>query len=171
MVTTSDDELARYVDMLRKHGGRDKYNVDLLGYNSRLDTLQAAVLLAKMDRIEEFNSRRKFIAQCYTGELTGLPGVVPPPPATNGDHVFHQYTIRCSERDRLASRLKGRGVASMVYYPVPLHRMKVFEGRSRVAGSLDDAERAAREVLSLPIEPLLRPEEVSRVVEAVAESV
>ncbi|MBM3316175.1 DegT/DnrJ/EryC1/StrS family aminotransferase, partial [candidate division WOR-3 bacterium] len=75
MVTTGDDELAANVDVLRRHGGRDKYNVDHIGYNSRLDTLQAAVLLARMDGIEEFNSRRKFIAQCYTGELTGLPGI------------------------------------------------------------------------------------------------
>jgi dTDP-4-amino-4,6-dideoxygalactose transaminase len=167
MVTTDDDELARYVDALRKHGGKDKYNVDLLGYNSRLDTLQAAVLLAKLGRIDEFNARRKFIAQCYTCELSG---VTPPPASTNGDHVFHQYTLRAFDRDSLAARLKERGVATMVYYPVPLHRMKVFANRSRVSGSLAQAERAAQEVLSLPIEPLLRPEEVSHVVESVRAS-
>lgn len=170
MVTTSDDDIAQHVDALRRHGGRDKYNVDWLGYNSRLDTLQAAVVLAKLDSAAEFNARRKFIARCYTDELSGLPGLTTPPATTNGDHVFHQYTIRHAERDRIAAGLRERGVASMVYYPVPLHKMKVFQGRSRVAGELAHAEQAAREVLSLPIEPLLQPEELSHVIKSVRES-
>jgi len=167
MVVTDDPDLARYVDVLRKHGGKDKYNVDLLGYNSRLDTLQAAVLLAKLDYIDSFNGRRKRVAAQYSERLTGLDGISVPPAPRNGEHVFHQYTLRSSRRDELAQALSSAGVQTMVYYPVPLHRMKVFEGRCRVAGSLAQAERAAREVLSLPIEPLLTPEEVTRVVEAV----
>lgn len=170
MVTTSDAELAHYVDVLRRHGGRDKYNAEYVGYNSRLDTLQAAVLLAKMDSIEEFNARRKFIAECYSHELRGLNGISVPPPAENGNHVFHQYTVRCHSRDRLAGELRERGVATMVYYPVPLHRMQLFAGRCRTAGKLSEAEQAAAEVLSLPIEPLLRPEELSHVVMSIRES-
>lgn len=170
MVTTSDAELASYVDVLRRHGGKDKYNAEYVGYNSRLDTLQAAILLAKMDSIEELNARRKFIAECYSHELKGLDGLVIPPLAENGNHVFHQYTIRADDRDRLAARLRERGVATMVYYPVPLHRMRLFAGRCRTAGELPEAERAAAEVLSLPIEPLLRPEELNHVVVSIRES-
>jgi dTDP-4-amino-4,6-dideoxygalactose transaminase len=167
MVTTNDPELAGMCDMLRKHGGKDKYNVDHLGYNSRLDTLQAAVLLAKLNHIDAFNERRRKIAGQYSLALAGVPGVIVPPPSRNGEHVFHQYTIRSAKREDLAARLKERGVASMVYYSVPLHRMKVFAGRSRVAGALAESERAATEVLSLPIEPLLTPEETGMVIAAV----
>jgi dTDP-4-amino-4,6-dideoxygalactose transaminase len=169
MVTTNDAELATMCDMLRKHGGKDKYNVDLLGYNSRLDTLQAAILLAKLNHIDLFNGWRKKIAAHYSASLTGVAGVTPPPPPQNGEHVFHQYTLRSANREKLAARLKEQGVASMVYYPVPLHRMKVFAGRSRVSGSLAECEKAATEVLSLPIEPLLTVEEIGTVVGAVKE--
>jgi dTDP-4-amino-4,6-dideoxygalactose transaminase len=167
MVTTDDSELAAMMDMLRKHGGKDKYNVDYLGYNSRLDTLQAAVLLAKMNHIDAFNGRRKQIAGIYSHAFQHVSGITPPPAMTNGGHVFHQYTVRALDRERLAARLKERGVASMVYYPVPLHKMKVFEGRSRVSGSLLESERAAAQVLSLPIEPLLSEKEMATVVAAV----
>jgi len=168
MVTTNDEALAHYVDVLRRHGGRDKYNVDLLGYNSRLDTIQAAVLLTKLNYVEEFNRRRKAIAQRYSTELAQVAGIVPPV-AVNGEHVFHQYTIRCPNRDSLKKGLAQRGIASMVYYPVPLHKMTVFRGRCRIGGSLAHAERAANEVLSLPIAPLLLPAEQEQVIEAVRE--
>jgi len=170
MVTTNDAELAGLVDMLRRHGGKDKYNVDLLGYNSRLDTLQAAVLLAKLNHLDTFNGLRKRIASEYTRALSGAPGITPPPLTANGGHVFHQYTVRAPNREVLAARLKERGVASMVYYPVPLHKMKVFAGRSRVSEALEESERAAREVLSLPIEPLLTTKEIATVIAAVRDA-
>lgn len=170
MVTTDDAELAGFVDVLRRHGGRDKYNVDLLGYNSRLDTLQAAVLLAKLDYIDDFTRRRQAVARRYTEEFAGVPGIVAPPVVTDSSHVFHQYTIRHPDRDRLAAALGSRGIATMVYYPVPLHGMKVFSERCLPGCRLTEAERAAAEVLSLPIEPLLEPEEVDRVTRAVQDS-
>ncbi len=169
MVTTNDPALATMVDMLRRHGGRDKYNVDHLGYNSRLDTLQAAVLLAKLKHLDTFNGLRRRIAAHYSQSFARLPGITIPA-AANGNHVYHQYTIRAQDRDRLAAELKQSGVATMVYYPVPLHRMKVFEGRCRSAGSLENAEQACREVLSLPIEPLLSDKELTMVVAAVTEA-
>ena len=169
MVTTDDTELAGFVDVLRRHGGRDKYNVDFLGYNSRLDTLQAAVLLAKLDYIADFTRRRQSIARSYTAGLAGVPNIIAPPPVADSSHVFHQYTIRHPDRDRLAASLGMRGISTMVYYPVPLHRMKVFSSRCLPGGPLTEAERAAAQVLSLPIEPLLAADEVNQVIRAVGE--
>ncbi len=169
MVTTSDPALAAMVDMLRRHGGKDKYNVDHLGYNSRLDTLQAAVLLAKLKHLDTFNSLRRRIAGHYSQAFTSLSGITIPT-ACNGNHVFHQYTIRSRSRDRLAEELKKRGVATMVYYPVPLHQMKVFAGRSCTPAPLEHSEEASREVLSLPIEPLLSDKELALIVTAVTEA-
>lgn len=167
MVTTDDETLAYFVDILRRHGGRDKYNVDRLGYNSRLDTIQAAVLLARFSVLDEFNGRRRSIALAYNQALDGLPGITVPRVGAEIEQVFHQYTIRYPARDRLKAALESAGVATMVYYPVALHSMKLFAGRCRVAGELTEAERACREVLSLPIEPLLEPEEVNFVIEQI----
>lgn len=159
MVSTNDDEIAELVRMLLKHGGKDKYNVDHIGYNARLDTLQAAILLAKFKYIDEFNERRCRIAEIYNKELAGIDGLVLPT-NTENQHVYHQYTIRVKDdkRDELQKYLKDKGISTMVYYPYPLHKMKVFEGRSKSAGVLLESERAAKEVLSLPIEPLMGKE-------------
>ncbi len=182
MVSTDDDDLAALLRMLLKHGGRDKYNVDHIGYNGRLDTLQAAILLARMNHIEEFNAKRRAIAEAYNAALQDVPNIVTPAepvpcqpvqgvtsqPCLPAGHVFHQYTIRIGEgkRDTVQKALQERGVSTMVYYPFPLHRMTVFgEGRSRTAGSLSCAEEACSSVLSLPVEPLQRTDETAYVVE------
>lgn len=176
MVATNDDQIAELVRMLIKHGGKDKYNVDHIGYNARLDTLQAAVLLAKLKYIDEFNNRRKQIAQIYTKELAGIDNLVLPItpdllPITNDYHVFNQYTIRVlnGKRDALQQYLKEKGVGTMIYYPVPLHRMKVFENRMKVFESLSCAEKAVAEVLSLPIEPLQKKEDTAYVINCIKE--
>ena len=191
MVSTNDDQLAALIRMLLKHGGKDKYNVDHIGYNARLDTFQAAILLAKFKYLDEFNSRRRHIAEIYTRELSGTIGIVCPVVTQHSElntqnscsHVFHQYTIRVEggQRDVLQTHLKDAGIDSMVYYPVPLHKMKVFENRCTALldnstrntqnstqpvclyDELKEAERAAHEVLSLPIEPLMTDEEVEAV--------
>ncbi len=169
MVATNDDKIAELIRMLRVHGGRDKYNVEILGYKSRLDTLQAGILLVKLKYIDELNEKRRKIAQIYNEGLKEIEGIVLPL-LTDG-YVYHQYTIRVlnGKRDALQMHLRERGVESMVYYPVPLHKMKVFEGRCKVFGDLKEAEKASREVLSLPIEPLMKEEEVYRVIEAIKE--
>jgi len=191
MVATNDDELARLVSMLLKHGGKDKYNVDHIGYNARLDTLQAAVLLAKLRYVDEFNKRRQKIAEIFTRELSGIEGLVVPYSLSSfsrgeGGHVFHQYTIRIlgdgkqdrpekpekpskpSRRDALQKYLNDKGVSSMVYYPLALHEMKVFNnGSSEIPGRLDEAEIAPRMVLSLPLEPLQKQEETLYVIKCI----
>jgi UDP-2-acetamido-2-deoxy-ribo-hexuluronate aminotransferase len=166
MISTNDDSLADLCRMLLKHGGRDKYNVDHIGYNARLDTLQAAVLQAKMKYIEEFNERRRKIASSYNEELQNLKGItLPVNPLPQAHAVYHQYTIECDKRDEFQAFLKDQGIASMVYYPFPLHKMKVFgEGRSRLSGSMDAAERASTRVLSLPIEPLQCVEDTEHII-------
>lgn len=159
MVSTNDHELANIIRMLIKHGGKDKYNVNHIGYNARLDTIQAAVLLAKLKYVDEFNQRRRNIASWYHDGFEDLVGLYLPAidSGGHGGHVFHQFTVRIGggKRDSLQAGLKSSGVESMVYYPVPLHKMKVFEERLAVSDSLDVTESAAREVLSLPIEPLM----------------
>lgn len=163
MVATENTELAELVRMLLKHGGKDKYNVDHIGYNARLDTLQAAVILAKLKYLDEFNFKRRQIAKTYSQELKNLTGLIIP--QDEPGHVYHQYTVRVlnGKRDALQKQLKDNGVDSMVYYPIPLHLMKVFAGRCEIAESLKESETAAKEVLSLPIEPLISLREISHV--------
>ncbi len=168
MISTNDDQTSDIIRMLLKHGGKDKYNVDHIGYNARLDTIQAAILLAKFKYIDEFNERRQKIAEIYNQELSGLEGITIPvnnarnqnlndstSSVTNG-HVYHQYTINVNngKRDELQKYLKEEGISTMIYYPVPLHKMKVFEGRSRVTEELTESEQAVNDVISLSVEPL-----------------
>jgi dTDP-4-amino-4,6-dideoxygalactose transaminase len=164
LVVTNDVETENLVRMLCRHGGKDKYDARHIGYNARLDTLQAAVLLAKLPFLSEFNARRRSIARRYTDGLTGLVGLEAPP--DDEGHVYHQYTIRVhgERRDEFRAFLADQGVGTAVYYPVPLHLMRVFESRSIVPSPCREAERAAREVLSLPIEPLLEDWEVEKVI-------
>lgn len=170
-VTTSDEELAELVRMLLKHGGKDKYNVEHIGYNARLDTLQAAILLAKMEHIGELTERRRKIAKIYDTNLQTTGWIKVPAVQEKAYHVYHQYTIRIpgEKRDTLRHALKNRGIDTMVYYPVPLHKMRVFEKRCAVYSSLEESERASQEVLSLPIEPLMDEEDISKVIEAIRE--
>jgi dTDP-4-amino-4,6-dideoxygalactose transaminase len=154
MVSTNDSEIAELIRMLLKHGGKDKYNVDHIGYNARLDTLQAAVLLAKLKYVDEFNSRRRKIAEMYNFGLKDVDDIALPvncrlSTVNDSYHVYHQYTISCSRRDELQTSLKEKGISTMVYYPFPLHKMNVFRGRSHIASSTVNAEQACENVLSL----------------------
>lgn len=173
MVSTNDDEIADLIRMLLKHGGRDKYNVDHIGYNARLDTLQAAILSAKFKFIEEFNRRRREFAENYNKGLQDLNSLILPVPRhlSASYHVYHQYTLRVlnGKRDELQKYLKEKGISTMVYYPLPLHDMKVFEERCKNPDNLKESENAAKEVLSLPIEPLFQKDEVEYIVKTVRE--
>ena len=168
MVSTSDDKIAEIVRILIKHGGKDKYNVDFLGYNARLDTIQAAVLLARMKFVDEFNNRRKSIAKRYNNFLSEIKEIKTPEILEGS--VFHQYTIRVPEekRDTLQKFLKEKGISTMVYYPVCLHEMKLFNNRA-IFGNLSSAERASRQVISLPIDPLMTEQEQDYVIANIKE--
>jgi len=162
--------------MLLRHGGKDKYNASHIGYNARLDTLQAGIILAKFNYIDEFNQRRMRIAKTYYEELKHLDGLILPIKhnqsyTNNLHHVYHQYTVRVlnGKRDELQKYLKEKGISTMVYYPVPLHKMQLFDGKSKIFNELNQSEQAIMEVLSLPIEPLMEEEDILSVVEAIRE--
>ena len=166
MITTNDEELYELITMLRKHGGKDKYNVDHIGYNARLDTLQAAVLLAKMEYINQFTEKRRKIAEVYTESLKNVDWIKTPYVQNKAYHVFHQYTIRVLDknRDEIQKKLKEKGIQTMVYYPVPLHKMKVFQNYGYEAyENLKNSEIASETVLSLPIEPLFEKDIISKI--------
>lgn len=166
MVVTNYPELAGKIDVLRRQGAREKYYHEVLGFNSRLDALQAAILRVKLQYLDDWNAARRKIARRYNELLADLP-VTTPHEEPDVEHVYHQYTIRIPERDALRQFLKEQGVSSMVYYPQPLHLQELYAGLGYVEGSLPHAESAAREVLSLPIYPELASEQQNLVVHAI----
>jgi dTDP-4-amino-4,6-dideoxygalactose transaminase len=167
MMVTSDDAAADRLRKLRLHGGAKQYHHDEVGTNSRLDTLQAAVLLAKLPHLAAWSGKRREHAAYYTTAFADVPEVHPPVTDPANEHIFHQYTIRADRRDELQAHLKKEGIGHAVYYPIPLHRQPCFAYLGYKDGSLPVSEQAAREVLSLPIYPELTRAQLDRVVEAV----
>lgn len=149
LLTTDDDGLADAAVGLRNHGAHDKYLAQSLGYNSRLDEFQAAVLRIKLPRVDAGNEKRRAVAQRYSKALAALDWIETPPVAEGAHHVFHQYTLRVLDgrRDALEQRLTDAGIASAVYYRAPLHRLPPFPD----SDALPETDRAAEQVLSLPI--------------------
>ena len=166
MVITDDPALAERLQSLRNHGSKVRYYHDEIGYNSRLDEVQAAVLNVKFKKIDAFNAGRRRNAASYS-KLLSVPGIQVPYEHANGTHVYHQYTLRVSNRDEVKKRLDEAKVSSMIYYPVPLHLQAAYRDLNRKEGSLPQAEQAAREVLSLPMYPELTDEQIQSVSDAV----
>ena len=158
LIATDDDDVAETARMLRTHGARRKHHVEAVGYNSRLDEIQATVLRVKLRYLDESNAARRQIAARYTDEVAGLAGVVPPCETEYAEHVYHQYTVRIrgGRRDAVRERLADAGVQTGVYYPKPIDTMQVY-GAGRSLCPI--AQVASEEVLSLPIWPGM-PEEV-----------
>jgi dTDP-4-amino-4,6-dideoxygalactose transaminase len=155
MIVTGDASLADSARMLRVHGGRERYYHDVVGINSRLDALQAAVLLVKMKHLDGWHEGRRRNAAYYDGELSKAAGVTIPYVEPHNESVYNQYVIRVKERDALRDHLRKRGVGCDVYYPVPLHLQKCFAFLGGKAGDFPESERAARETLALPVYPEL----------------
>lgn len=157
LISTNDPEAAELARKLRAHGSLKKYHNEILGYNSRLDTLQAAILRVKLPHVDDFNAGRKAAAARYHDLLADIEGVITPGAADYADHVFHQYTIRVLDgrRDALQAALKEARIQTMVYYPVPMHRLPVY---AEMGVSLPHTEQLASEVLSLPIWPQITAE-------------
>ncbi|MCX8114547.1 MAG: DegT/DnrJ/EryC1/StrS family aminotransferase [Burkholderiaceae bacterium] len=166
MVVTDDDALAARVRMLANHGSVIRDQHEVLGCNSRLDELQAAVLRVKLLHLDEFNRRRRENARRYREALAGL-AVQLPVETGLGTHVYHHFTIASDERERIRAALARQGIASAVHYPLPLHRQPLWHD-AYADVRLPHAERAAQRVLSLPMSPLLKPEQIDAVADAIA---
>jgi dTDP-4-amino-4,6-dideoxygalactose transaminase len=169
LVTTNSSEIAERIRTLRNHGQTGKYLSSEPGWNSRLDEIQAAILRVKLRHLSNWQRGRQANAAEYTRLLNQIPGVMPPVAPEGFEHVFHQYTIRVERRDALQQFLSERKIGSTVYYPHPLHLQPLYASLGHRAGEFPHSERAAQEVLSLPLYPELRKEQIARVVESIAE--
>jgi dTDP-4-amino-4,6-dideoxygalactose transaminase len=155
LIVTNDDAVADTARMLRAHGSKKKYHNELLGYNSRLDSLQAAILRVKLPHIDHWNAQRREVAQRYNALLADLPGVITP--QLSEGHIFHQYTVRLTtaDRDTVQTRLQEQGISTMVYYPITQDQLPVYKGQYPISPVSD---KLAEQVLSLPMWPTLNME-------------
>jgi dTDP-4-amino-4,6-dideoxygalactose transaminase len=168
-LVTDDDQLAARVRRLRDHGRRDKYEHIEVGYGERLDALQAAVLAVKLPYLDEWNHRRRRAADRYRslldGAPVGLPGTTP-----EAEPVHHLFVLRVAGRDRVLERLRAAGVGAGIHYPIPLHRQPAYAHLGHSAGAFPEAERAAEEVLSLPLYPEITDAQIAAVAAALRAS-
>lgn len=164
LVTTNDDALAEKIRVLRNHGSKVRYHHDVIGYNSRLDEIQAAILRVKLRHIDEYNTNRYRVAQEYSRQLRDV--VITPHEDSIGNHVYHQYTILSPRRDSIMKALAEKQIASAIYYPIPLHKQKAF-GSEYADISLPVSEQVASECLSLPIYPELSMEQIHEITDTI----
>jgi dTDP-4-amino-4,6-dideoxygalactose transaminase len=167
LVTCATEEGAETLRMLRNHGSKVRYHHDVIGFNSRLDDLQAAILRVKLRHIDRFNQERRRVAHRYSEGLKDLVAV--PFEDGKGVHVYHQYTVLTDRRDTIMAKLTEQQIASAVYYPIPLHRQDVFAQQCQNL-SLPVAESIATRCMSLPVYPEMTNEQVDQVIEAVREA-
>jgi len=159
MVITQNQEMGQSIKMLRNHGSKVKYYHSVLGYNSRLDEIQAAIIRVKFKHMDDFNAARRRHADLYRTSITGE-DIILPLERSGCHHVYHQFTLRSKYRDQIMASLHNQGIASAIYYPVPLHRQEVFAGYGSAGEILPHAETCTAEVLSLPMFPELKQEEI-----------
>ncbi len=161
MVTTNDDDLAERLRMLRVHGAKPKYHHHIVGINSRLDAIQAAILRVKLSHLKDWNKARQEIAKRYDNLLREIDDIVLPYRAPDRTHIFHQYTIRVlnGKRDYLRAHLDKYGINTEIYYPLPMHLQRCFCNLGYNVGDLQESERSGRDVLSFPIFPELTEDE------------
>lgn len=160
MVVTNNSKLARLIKILRNHGQRKKYDAYYLGYNSRLDSLQSAILLAKLSKIDKLNKLRREVAEKYRAQLKDIKEIKLPYQPSDRVHVYHLYTIEVSSRrDRLLNFLRSGGIDARIYYPLLLHKMNIFRD-CKVGGDLKNAERISKKILTLPMHPFLNDKQL-----------
>ena len=170
MITTDDATVANRLRLLRVHGSRSEYHHHLIGMNSRLDALQAGVLLVKFQRLAEWTEKRRENAASYHrlfGEANLLDRITLPVVHQGNHHVFNQFTIRTPRRDELSAYLTAQGIGNRIYYPLPLHLQECYQELGYRKGDFPVAEQAAQEVLSLPIYPELTSGQLEYVVDTI----
>ncbi len=168
-IFTNDDELAAKIQMIANHGQEKKYVHKYIGVNSRLDTLQAAILNVKLGYLDSYCSAREKAASYYDNALKGLNGLVIPERNNSSTHVFHQYTlqIKNGKRDELRKYLENKGIPSMIYYPIPLNKQEAFKKISRVVGDLPVSNSLCQSVLSLPVHTEMKSEIQDFIIKAI----
>lgn len=164
-VTTNNAAIAKTVRMLRDHGQAEKYYHEVEGYNGRLDALQAGMLTIKLRHLGDWNQKRRAAAQLYDKLLSDLDGVIPPHSAAHSRSVYHLYVIRVGRRDALQKHLHTAKIGTGIHYPVPLHLQKAYRRLGYGKGSFPVSERVASEIVSLPMYPQLRSDQIHRVVD------
>jgi dTDP-4-amino-4,6-dideoxygalactose transaminase len=162
-VLTGSSEVAAKMRMIREHGSHHKYEHDVFGFNSRLDTLQAVVLSAKLRRLNEWNAARRRAAARYDQLLSGRPDIVLPRTMPGNEHIWHLYVVRVPDRDRIVKELNAAGIGAGIHYPTPVHLTVPFSGLGYSDGTFPVAERVAKEVLSLPLFAEITEEQQERV--------
>lgn len=165
-VTTGDSGIAEQIAMWRNYGSKQKYYNEVLGYNNRLDELQAALLRVKLQKLDQWTLQRKEIASWYDEGLRGISSIVLPATASDATHSYHLYVIRALNREALQRYLKSKGIDTLIHYPVPAHMQLAYKNLGYKSGDFPIAEEMARNVLSLPLWPGLKKEEVEYVFEA-----
>ena len=166
MVISKSEEIAKQLKILRNHGSSVRYYHQAVGYNSRLDEIQAAIIRVKLSKIDQFNAARRQHAAAYCAAIKRKDMILPSCDS-NCEHVYHQFTIRTKNRDMLAKALQDKGIASAVYYPVPLHLQEVFVNMYNLSVKLPQSENCAQEVLSLPMFPELNKEEIGLIADVI----
>ena len=168
---TNDDELAQQIKMIANHGQSKKYQHDVVGVNSRLDTIQAAILNEKLRHLDEYCLARNTAANYYDKKLSNIDGITIPKRVLNSTHVFHQYTLKIAndKRDELKSFLSNKGIPTMVYYPYPLHFQKAYQTERFPKGTLPVSEKLCKMVLSLPIHTEMNFEIQDYIINAIKE--
>ncbi len=164
-IVTNDDNLASRLRAARNYGSTIKYLHPSRGFNTRLDSIQAAVLRVKLRRLDEWNNRRGKLAQTYRDQLADTILELPAQLADR-EHVHHLFVVRCPGRDTIAADLRKNGIEAGVHYPIPIHQQEAFRACGRIAGSLRESDRACRQVLSLPLCPYISETELDAVVES-----
>lgn len=169
MVTTNDPLVFEKIRMLRSYGEEKRYYHTIKGFNSRLDAIQAAILLAKLPSLNDVNRKRRKIASRYTMAFRALPSIVCPIEANERHHVFHLYVIQVKEREKFQDFMREKGIATLIHYPVPIHRQTAYSECSDQEPFLNQTDRTAAEIVSLPLYPEMYDNQIDMVINAVIE--
>jgi dTDP-4-amino-4,6-dideoxygalactose transaminase len=170
LVSTDSTEVAEHLRVLRNHGSWKQYHHSEIGFNSRLDELQAIILRVKLRHIDDFNENRRRVARRYNAALQEMPGIVPPYEDGVGHHVYHQYTLLAENRDAILQALRDYEIGCAIYYPMPLHQQEVFVNACHGL-SLPVSEQISQQCLSLPVFPELKDAQIDRILDVIGKTV